>query len=793
MVEFKKTTQYLAGAQASFQPSLPSKIMQKINKKTTLFLAVFLSFFFCNFSSFAKTDSDRSIVIRGNERIDEATIISYLDVEGLKKNSEKALQESLKKLYESDLFIESKITRQGNEIIVEVKENPIVSEVKFIGNKKIEDESLQSEVSLKKRAIFTKSKLQNDLKRINDIYLKSGRFLTKIDPKIVQKEQNRIELIFEIFEGPKAKISDLYFVGNEAFADKDLQEEVTTKKSKWWKFLSSSDTYDSDRVEFDKEKLRRFYGSRGYADFTAISSIAQIAPTKDRFFITFLLEEGIKYNVGEVNIVNHIAKFDASILEKEILIKEGKVFNSELVEKTVDKMVGIMSEKSYAFAHVEPVLKRDRENKIINIDFVINETPRIYIDHIRISGNTRTLDEVIRRELRFREGDAYNITKINRSKQRLENLGFFEKVIFNSKRIGDTDKVDLEIEVKEKKTGELNLGLGYSTVNKVTTNAGIKERNLNGTGQELGLNVQKSYSSFTGEINYTKPYFMDRQIDVGFDLFSYQMSKRNTLVYDQDSDGATVRGNYAITEFLNHQIHYSLSQQTIGNIDTNASIGIKNLQGSYVTSSIGQSLVYDKRDNLLNPKNGYYISVSQDLSGLGGDISTIKHEGSAGYYIPTFSDDFILKFLARGGLIQGLGQDVRSNNGFFLGGNNFRGFQYAGIGPRTMTNGSAVGGSIIGGKTYYVGTTEFRFPLGLPKELGINGILFSDNGMVKGVDNVSKQGTDIADSGSMRSSYGLSIAWSSPMGPIRLDFARVAKQEVYDQTQNFRFSFGTNF
>lgn len=768
--------------------------MQKKLLKNIWFLTIFLPFFLSNASVFAASNSPLNIItIKGNERVDDETIISYLDVSGLKNNSQKALQESLKKLYESDLFLESKIYRQGGKIIVEVQENPIVSDVKIVGNKKIEDDALQSEISLKKRSVFTKAKLQNDLKRINEIYLKSGRFLTKIEPKIIQKEQNRVEVIFDIFEGAKAKIGDIYFVGNSAFVDQELMDEISTSKSKWWKFLSSSDTYDSDRIEFDKEKLRRFYGSEGYADFAVISSIAQIAPTKDEFFITFLLEEGIRYRVGEVNIINHVEKFDSSILEKEILIKKGKIYNSELIEKTIDKMVETMSQKSYAFANIEPVLKRNRDEKIIDVDFVIRETPRVYINEIRITGNTRTLDEVIRRELRFREGDAYNITKINRSKQRIENLGFFEKVDFKTKRIGESDKVDLEIEVKEKKTGELNLGIGYSTVNKVTMNAGIKERNLFGTGQELGFNVQNSYTGLTSEINYTKPYFLGHPIDVGFDLFKYNLSKRNTLVYSQDSSGITLRGDYSITEFLSHQLRYSLSQQTVGDVDPNASFAVKNLQGSFTTSSVGQTFVYDKRDNKMNPKDGYYASVSQEYTGLGGNISNIKHEGSAGYYIPTFNDEYILKFLARGGAIEGVGQDVRSNYGFFLGGNNFRGFQYAGMGPRTVTNGSAKGGSAIGGKIYYVGTAEFRFPIGLPKELGINGILFSDNGTVKGVDPVSKSGTDIVDSGSLRSSYGFSIAWSSPLGPIRLDFSKVAKKETYDQTQNFRFSFGTTF
>ncbi len=749
--------------------------------------------FFWSFAAFAEINSD--VIIQGNERVDDETIIRLIDVEAVKKSLPKAIPNSLKKLYESDLFLESKIDLINDKVVVEVKENPLISDVKFSGNKKIEDEALQSEIISKKRTVFTKSKLQSDLKRINEIYLKSGRFLTKIDPKIIQKDQNRVELIFEIFEGPKAKIGKIYFIGNAKYSDRELIDEISTKESKWWKFLSSSDSYDSDRIEFDREKLRRFYGSNGYADFTVISSVAQISPQKDEFFITYLLEEGIQYRVGEVNIINRVEKFDASILDKEIILKKGKIYNSEQVEKTVDRMVEVMSEKSYAFAHVEPVLKRDRDSQLMNIDFVIEETPRVYIEQILISGNTRTMDEVIRRELRIREGDAYNLTKINRSKQRLENLGFFEKVDFKTKRIGDSDKVNLEIEVKEKKTGELTLGVGYSTVDRLSANAGIKERNLFGTGQELGINFQRSFARMTSEVNYTKPRFLDLPIDAGVDVFKYELDKRNSLIYDQTSQGFTLRGDYLITEYLSHQMRYSYSEQAVGNIDKNASFGVQLLEGNFTSSGIGQTFSYDRRDNRINPRDGYYISASQDYAGLGGNINTIKHEGSAGYYVPTISKDFVFKLVARGGTIQGVGgEPVRSNYGFFLGGNNFRGFQFAGIGPRTIDQGgNAKGGSILGGKTYYVGTAEFMFPLGLPRELGINGILFSDNGTVKGVDEQTLGGAKIADSGSIRSSYGFSLAWASPMGPIRLDFAKVAKREEYDRTQTFRFSFGTNF
>jgi outer membrane protein insertion porin family len=742
----------------------------------------------------AKNSNKLEIIIQGNERVDKQTIESFLDINGLEKNNQTAINNSLKKLFESDLFLETKIAPKNDKMIIEVKENPIVNEIEFRGNKKIDKEALQAEIKLAKRAIYTKAKLQADIKRISDIYIKSGRFLAKIEPKIVKKDQNRIDLIFDIKEGKKADIAEINFIGNKVFADKNLQDEITTKETKWYKFFSSADAYDSDRIEFDKEKLRRFYNSKGYADFAVISAISQISPTKDKFFINFLLEEGIKYNLGEINIINHVKKFDESVLQKAIETKKGKVYNGDLLDKTVDKMVDIMSEKGYAFASVEQVLKRDKEKQIIDIDYVIKETPRIYINQIIIKGNTRTMDEVIRREIRVREGDAYNTTKINRSKQRIQNLGFFDKVDFDTKRIGDSNLVDLEIEVKEKKTGELNFGIGYSTVDKATGNIGLKERNLFGTGQELGLNLQKSSLRFSNEINYTRPYFTGREIALGVDLFNYQLDKRNTLVFDQKTSGFVLRGDYSITEHLGHQLRYSIKDENISNVESTASLALQNLAGQYVNSGVGHSLLYDKRDNRLDPRDGYYLSLSQDYAGIGGSINYLKNEGSAGYYIPILGNtDFVLKFSAKFGHIDGIGQDIRSNDNFFLGGNNFRGFEYAGIGPRSKINGSFVGGDSLGGKTYYVGTSELRFPLGLPKDLGISGSLFTDVGSLTGVDQINKTNTEVTDTGSLRAAYGLSFNWASPLGPIRLDFSKTAKKEDFDRTENFRFSFGTNF
>lgn len=734
------------------------------------------------------------IKVIGNERLSVGEILPYLDTKGLLSKRPAAVDRSLKNLYSSGICLDSEIYYDGNDVVVSIKENPIILDIKFVGNKKVKDEDLENELSLKKRSIFNRSKLEADVKRIQQIYLKSGRFLSRVDPEIVTKDKNRVEIIFNIFEGKRAKIKQIYFLGNKNVSDGDLAYEISTKRSQWYKFLSSADIYDADRIEFDKEKLRRFYNSIGYIDFEVISATSQLNKTRDGIYISFLLEEGVKYRVGKIEIDNKLKSFDATNLEKEIIFKEGAIYNAELVDQTIDRMIEILSRESYAFADIAPSLKKDQKTGIVDVSFVIKETPRIYVERINILGNSVTQDEVIRRELRFAEGDPYNINKINRSKQRIENLGYFSSVSLDIERVEFTNKVEVNIRVEEKKTGEMNLGVGYSTIDRLTTNAGIRERNLMGTGRDLSFNLQKSYSQISSDLSFTKPYFMDYPLNVGFDIFRYKLNKRNNLVYDQDSTGFSLRSSYWITEFLTHSLNYSYKDESVSNIDSNASISIKNLEGSYIVSKIGHNLFYDKRDRAYNTKRGFYLSLSQEYSGVGGNVKNIKSETSFVYYLPVITEDYIFKASLRAGAIKGIGQDVKSNFGFFLGGNSFRGFNYAGLGPRAKSpDGSFNNGDIIGGKYYYVASAEIQFPLGLPKEMGVSGVLFSDSGTVTGVDNVNNQGTKIADSGSLRSSYGFSIVWSSPMGPISLDFSRIAKKEEYDQSQSFRFSFGTTF
>lgn len=746
-------------------------------------ILIFLVFFVTD-NLFAK------IIINKNQRINDERVKSIISDNNLRSGKILDINRSLKSLYESDLFLDVNIEKKGQNIVITLLENPIIIDIKFKNNEKIDDEILESEISLKKGGFYSKNKLKSDIKRLNDIYIKSGRFLTQIDPKIIQKKDNRIELIFDISENRKAKIAKINIIGNKNYSDQDLLDEITTKQSKWYKIFGTNDTYDSDRIEFDKEVLRRFYTNKGYADFEVISSIAQIAQTKNKFFISFLISEGIKYNFGEAKLINNIKNFDGKLLEDIIQIKQGKIYNATLVDNIIDKMIKVMSNNGYAFAHINPILERDKINNIINIKFIVSETPKIYINSINISGNNRTKDRVLRRELRINEGDPYNLTKINRSRQRLMNMGFFENVKFNSRRISN-DQVNLDIEVSEKKTGELNFGIGYSTVDKLNANIGIKENNLFGTGQELGINSKISSYTTSNEIQYSKPWIFGREVRGGVSVFNNEVDSYNTISYDQKTKGISFSATYPVLEHITHQVSYSYQDSQI-NATNSTSLVISELIGKYSTSSIGHTISLDKRDNRMKPTNGYYISLTQNRSGIGGDIKYFKNDLTAGYYIPIINNNWVMKFLGKYGYIDGIGQDVRINDNFFLGGYNFRGFEYGGIGPRVKNNDGSYGNP-VGGKLYYIGTAELKFPTGLPKEIGINTSLFIDAGTVKMVDKTINNNAKIIDSSSLRSSYGLSLTWSSPLGPIRLDFSKIIEQEDYDQTEGFRFSFGNYF
>jgi outer membrane protein insertion porin family len=632
--------------------------------------------------------------------------------------------------------------------------------------------------------VYTRSRVQNAVSRILELYRRNGRFAATVEPKVIELPQNRVDLVFEINEGPLTKVARIVFIGNREFDDGDLRDVIQTKEAAWYRFFTADDTYDPDRVAFDQELLRRFYLARGYADFNVRSAIAELTPDGQRFVVTFTVEEGERYDFGNIDIESRVPDLEPGQLRELLETTPGEVYNADEVEDSIVALTEEIGELGYAFAEVEPVPnKRDAEREI-DLTYVINEGSRVYIERIDIVGNVRTLDEVIRREFRVAEGDAFNTALLRRSRQRIENLGYFESVELNTLPGSSPDKTRIEVEVSERSTGELSFGAGYSTSDGPLGDIRLTERNLLGRGQRIEGNFTISARTQEIDLSFTEPYFLDRELAAGVDLFRRSTDFQSEGSFDQRTTGGTLRADYPLTERWRHGLRLTVREDVIHNVDNEASVFIQDEEGSALTVLLGQTLSYDTRDTPFLPSDGYILQLDQDLADFGADTRFVRVEGRASYYYPFFPN-WVLNLAARGGYIVGLGDDVRLFDRFFLGGASFRGFKFAGVGPRDTSTGDALGGNVL-----YTATAEQRFPLGLPEELRIFGRVFVEAGSLFDSD---ASGATVFDSSSSRASAGVGLSWLSPLGPIAIDLSEAVLKESEDETEFFRVSFGTRF
>ncbi len=727
----------------------------------------------------------REIRVEGNQRIETSAIETYMGLERGDEATQYDVDMALKRLYDTGFFADIQMEQQGNAVIVKVKENPSINRVAFEGNDQIDKEDLQKEVTLKARSIYTRTRVQQDLKRLLDVYRRSGRYSAVINPKIIPLEQNRVDLVYEIEEGPSASIQKITFIGNENFSSSSLEKVVSSEIGRWYKFLSDADKYDPDRLQYDQELLRKFYFENGYADFKVKSAIAELSPTRDAFYLTYTIEEGPVYRFGKVDVSTTLNKKRVGKLDTLLTTKEGDTYNASEIELSIDAMVEKLGDKGFAFVEIDPETTRRAGNeKVMDLTYKISEGPRVYVDRINIFGNSRTLDEVIRREFRLNEGDPYSTSKIKRTEQRLNNLGYFETVSIQNVAGSAPDKTDIDVEVQEKSTGEITFGAGFSTADGALADIGIAERNFLGRGQTVRARTMFAARRQMYDFGFTEPYFLGRELEAGFDVYKTTQELQDEASFDRDAKGIVLRTGYNLSEKWKHQVRYSYEQSEISNIDVNASQFIQRQAGKTSTSAVGHSFIYDDRDNPQLPNNGLYVRLNQDLAGLGGDDRFIRHEIQSEYYYP-LAKQWTYAGAAMGGNITGIGRDVPINQRFFIGSKQLRGFANAGIGPRDLTTTDA-----LGGNTYYAISNEVRFPLGLPDDLGVSGALFVDAGSLYGLDDT---GAGIANEKSLRASAGFGVSWNSPFGPIRVDIAQAFLKEDHDDEELVRFGFGTRF
>jgi len=834
---------------------------------------------------FENTGTIERIIVNGNQRIEDRTVLSYILVEPGSSFDANRIDLSLKSLFATGLFADAKFDRVGNQLVITLVENPIVSRVMIEGNKAMAEDKIREEIQIAPRGVFTAARMQADVQRIMELYRQSGRFAAKVTPEYVPLDQNRVDVIFSITEGPVSGVRAINFLGNEEYSDNRLRKEIVTRQSRWWQFFSSNDNYDPGRMEYDRDLLRQFYQNKGYYDFRVESAVAELTPDQKDFYITYTIDEGEIYRFGEVSVETELEKLNTDVLRASLSAKSGDLFRGDTIEQSIDGLTYVAGIGGYAFIDVRPEISADMETKTVNVTFHVNEGPRVYINRINIVGNTQTLDRVIRRELRINEGDAFNRVLLDRSRNRVRALGYFKDVEVTELPTADPDQIDVDLKVTEQPTGEMSFSAGFSSSESFLVDVSVAQRNVLGRGQSASARVSTSTLQQILDLQFTEPRFLDRNMSAGLGAFATRLDYSDTDLggYTTESMGVSAQLGFPLSDRLQLGLKYTLQNDKIDVVDQSIVIdedsgerltseytvddggtpgdtsdditgvtyvsaddvplpdgslivdvcdirylnrySLCSSERSEISSIVGYNLLLDMKNDPLEPTGGFDLLFGQDVSGFGGDVNFIRTNASMNLY-QGITKSVVASLRLSGGYIEPYGtsegnseygqttpQGVRINNRFFKGGNSFRGFDTAGLGPRIVQIIQNDDGTetvkrlnALGGNAFYQASLDLSIPNYLPEEYGIKTGLFLEAGSVGLLSDVDKSdpveftdtyGRDavqlIEDELSLRASTGLSVYWTSPFGPIRFDFSHILKSEEYDRTESFRFSTSTRF
>ena len=745
------------------------------------FIKIIFIYLFLSFSVLANEVNDiKEININGLQRINYDTVLSYGEINIDIDYNESLSNNIIKKLYDTQLFSDISVNYIDNTLTINVKENPTINLVLFEGNKSKKDDDLIAEIKLKERSVFSRSRVKEDVKRILELYQRSGRLSAQIDPSVELLDNNRVNLIFKIDEAKVSSVSKITIIGNKVFTDKEIKKVMTTKSKSLLKFWSKGGQYDPDRIEYDKQLISDFYNKNGYVNFLFTSSIAQLVNNSNKFEIILSVSEGERFSFGKIKVITQLDKLNKDLLKATIEPNSGNIFNSEIIKESVEYIKNSASSYGYTFIEINPVMTTNDDSKTVDVTFDINEGPKVYVNRINIKGNTRTIDKVIRREFNFSEGDAYNKFSVNYSKDKIKALNYFESVELNEERIASLDRINLNLNIVEKNTGSATLGAGYGSTNGSTLTAGITESNFLGKGQKVKLSSSLASTQTLYDISITEPYFNNKDLSVRSDLYSKFDDPAN-VKYETETVGLGLSFGFPLSNSNRITTKYSLLTSKT-KADTDATSYEQLLSGTNTVSILGYVLSLDKRNSPYKPTNGSIFTIEQNIAGIGGTSNYVENKVTYKVY-KKLSDLFTGAIKSELGAINGYGGKYAPvDSQFNIGGKNLRGFKYGKIGPQLNS-------SYTGGNYYYVITTETNFDLPID-EFDISSSLFLDVGSVWGLD--ERYGS-IDDKHKIRASIGLNLNWDSAIGPINFILAEPVMSENNDTTDKFSFDIGYNF
>jgi outer membrane protein insertion porin family len=731
-----------------------------------------------------------TIEVIGNQRIEAATIRTYAGIERGESVSEGELNAAYQRILGSGLFETVDLTPQGSSLVITVREYPTINQISIEGNRRLKDENLLPIIQSQPRRVYSPTIAELDADSITAAYGQLGRYATTVDPRIIRRDDNRVDLIFEVSESRVIEIDRLSFVGNRAYSDRRLRRVLETKQAGLLRGLVKSDTFIADRIEFDKQVLRDFYLSRGYIDFETLSVNSELARGRDAFFVTFTVREGQPFEFGEITVTSDLEEVDPDEYFEAIRIRPGVTYSPTLVENTIARLERLALRNSLNFVRVEPRITRNDRELTLDVEFNLSRGPRIFVERIDIEGNSTTLDRVIRNQFRIVEGDPFNPREIRESASRIRALGFFKNSEVEAREGTSEDQVIVDVNVEEAPTGTLSFGASFSSDIGVAVAVGFSERNFLGRGQRLSFNVNTASDSAQANIGFVEPALLGRDLRFGLNL-GYSTTDNENARYNTKTISFSPSLNFPVSENGRVTLRYGISSEELFGLDPAASSAILLAEaGTEVTSFVGYSYSYDTRRTGLNPNAGIIFQFGQNFAGLGGDAKYIQTTALLGAEADVLREEVTLRATLEGGALNMISGNSRITDRFFLSSRRMRGFDANGVGPRDLT---ATNQDALGGNFFAVARFEAEFPLGIPEEYGITGGVFFDVGSLWGLDNTAGTLGPVDDSANLRAVVGFSVFWDTVLGPLRFNFSNALKSETYDEERSFDLTVSTSF